>query len=118
VADLTTAALDVMLNALRGVAVFASLHSADPTTVGDHELAGGSPAYARKGITWAGSAGGLLDTSAVITFDIPAGTTVGWVGLWSAATAGTFYGAALMAVPETWGAQGKMRVLTGAAALG
>src|SRR6476659_5613245 len=117
-ADLSDNALNVMLTALRGVAVFASLHTADPTNVGDHEVAGGSPAYARKAVTWGAPSAGAMDTSATHQFDVPAGTTVTHWGLWSAASAGTFYGSGTLAVPESFGGQGKITMLTGTTALG
>jgi hypothetical protein len=41
----------------------------------------------------------------VPVFDVPAGRTVLYIGLWSAVTAGTFYGSALV-TSETFGAQG------------
>lgn len=84
----------VMLDQLATVAVWASLHSGDPSTTGANEISGGSPAYARKAITWNAASGGALDNNANPVFDVPAGTTVAWVGLWSASTAGTFYGSA------------------------
>lgn len=117
-ADLTTAALNVMVGALQGVAGWASLHSADPGATGTSELAGGSPAYARKAVSWAAPSGGSGDTSANMTFDVPAGSTVAYWGLWSAASGGTFYGSGKMTTPETYGAQGKCVVLTGTTALG
>lgn len=117
-ADLTNAALDVMLNALRGVAVWGSLHTADPTSVGDFEVAGGLPAYARKAVAWSVSSSGAIDTTATELFDVPAGTTVTHWGLWSAPTAGTFYGSGTLALPESFGAQGKLTMLTGTTVLG
>ena len=117
-ADLTDAALDVMLNALRGVAVWGSLHTADPTTLGNFEVTGGSPAYARKAVAWSTSSLGAIDTTATEVFDVPAGTTVTHWGLWSAPSGGTFYGSGAQALPESWGAQGKCSMLTGTTALG
>lgn len=117
-ADLTNAALNVMLTALQGVAVWGSLHSADPGATGTSELAGGAPAYARKAITWAPPSGGTADTSALATFDVPAGSTAAYWGLWSAVSGGTFYGSGKMTTPETYGAQGKCALLTGTTALG
>jgi hypothetical protein len=76
-----------------GVAVtHISLHSGDPGTSGANELTGGSPAYARKAVTWTAAAAGVRDNNAALTFDVPAATTVFFIGLWSALTAGTFYG--------------------------
>lgn len=83
---------NVMLDALAGVAVFASLHSGDPGSTGANEISGGSPAYARKAITWNAASAGALDNNANPVFDVPAGTTVSYVGLWSAASGGTYYG--------------------------
>lgn len=45
----TTTAKNTMLDAL--TVTHASLHSADPGATGTNELAGGSPAYARKAVT-------------------------------------------------------------------
>ena len=86
------AARDVMVDALAGVAGFLSLHTAFSPT-GGSEVSGGSPAYARKAITWGPSVNGeapSITTSQV--FDVPAGTTILFAGFWSLATAGTFYG--------------------------
>lgn len=67
---------------------YASLHTADPGTTGASEVTGGSPAYARKAITWSAPSNGVITGS--VTFDVPSGTTVTYAGLWTAATAGTF----------------------------
>lgn len=83
---------NAMLDALAGLAVFASLHTGDPGTTGANEVSGGSPAYARKAITWNAAAAGALDNNANPVFDVPGSTTVSYVGLWSAASGGTFYG--------------------------
>lgn len=80
---------------------YASIHTASPAGTGANEATGGSPAYARKALTFeaAGDEGplgasqpatvGVAWGSAV--FDLPAGTFTDW-GLWSAVTAGTFRG--------------------------
>jgi hypothetical protein len=83
-----------MLDALAGgsptsIIAFASLHTAYSAT-GTNELTGGSPAYARKAITWSAASAGSKASSSAPVFDIPAGTTVAYVGLWSAVTVGTF----------------------------
>jgi hypothetical protein len=94
-----------MLDALAAVAIFASLHSADPGATGTNEIAGGTPAYARKSITWNSASAGALDSSNQPVFDVEGGDTVAFVGLWSASTAGTFYGSADV-TDETFGGQG------------
>jgi hypothetical protein len=85
---------NAMLDALGALAVFASLHTGDPGESGTNEIAGGSPAYARKAITWNPAASGSMDDSNVPVFDVPASTTVSYVGFWSLATSGVFYGSA------------------------
>jgi hypothetical protein len=96
----TPAAEAQMMDALAGgtpanIIAYASLHSAYSAT-GLNELAGGSPAYARQTATWAASAGGPPATKTTTAvggaFNVPAGATVAWVGLWSALTSGTFAG--------------------------
>jgi hypothetical protein len=89
---LNDTAKNLMLDALAAVAVFASLHTADPGTTGTSEVTGGTPAYIRKAITWNAADVGALDDSNQPAFDVPAGTTVAFVGLWSAESGGTFYG--------------------------
>lgn len=102
----TDAAKHVMLNELATVAVFASLHTGDPGTTGASEVTGGSPAYARKAITWNAAASGALDSSNAPSFDVPAGTTVSHAGFWSAVTGGTFYGGNALSASETFTGQG------------
>lgn len=103
---LTDAAKNLMLDELATVAVFASLHTADPGTTGTSEVTGGSPAYARKAITWNAAASGALDNNANPVFDVPAGTTVSFAGFWSAATNGTFYGS-INLTDEAFAGQGQ-----------
>jgi hypothetical protein len=51
------------------------------------EVTGGTPAYARKALSWSAPSNGVITASA--TFDVPACTVVG-TGVYSAATAGTY----------------------------
>lgn len=84
---------NAMLNALTALVTYCGLHSGIPDASGSNEISGGSPAYARKAITWATAASGSAaknGTSPV--FDVPASTTVYFVGWWGAITTGTFYG--------------------------
>jgi hypothetical protein len=56
---------------------YAALFTADPGTSGTAtgEVTGGSPAYARKALSWtAGSSDGVVTVT--VTFDVPAGTTI------------------------------------------
>lgn len=97
---------NLMLDALGAVAGFASLHVADPGAAGANEVTGGSPAYARKAVTWNAADAGNLDSSNAPVFDVPAGTTVSHFGLWSLATGGTFYGGNALSAAEAFTGQG------------
>lgn len=83
---------NVALDGIGAVAGFASLHTATPNSSGSNEVAGGSPAYARKALTWSSASAGSKATSNTPVFDVPAGTTVAYVGFWSLVSGGTFYG--------------------------
>ena len=101
----------LMLNALRAVnpttpLTHASLHTAAPGDTGANEVSGGSPAYARKAISFNAAAAGAIDSSTVPVFDVPASTTITYVGFWSALTAGTFLGWADV-TDEVFAAQGQ-----------
>jgi len=76
---------------------FISLHTADPGNTGASEVAGG--AYARQGPVTFTNTGSNPTTSANSTLITYPTATANWgtithFGLWSAATAGTFYGGA------------------------
>lgn len=91
----SAAGLDQALDALNGgsptsIIAYASLHTAYSSS-GSNELAGGSPAYARQAVTWsASSAGSKASASVAGAFNVPASSTVQFVGLWSASSGGTF----------------------------
>lgn len=82
---------------------YASIHGGDPGVTGAYEASGGSPAYARKLVTWrAGGAQGPLGPtltpatpgicwSEMTTFDLLGGS---WShsGFWDQPTSGAFLG--------------------------
>lgn len=70
------------------LADYASMHTSDPGSTGAGEATGGTPAYARKPITWTDNGDGTWTSNALV-FDIPAGSFT-HLGFFSAATAGTF----------------------------
>jgi hypothetical protein len=72
---------------LGGAGSYISLHSASPGTTGANELSGG--AYARAATTWGAPAGGV-STGAQVTINVPSGVTVGFFGVWNAASSGTY----------------------------
>ena len=108
----TDAAKNLMLAALAGTnpttpITHVSLHSGDPGSNGANELTGGSPAYARQEIAFNAPSGGSMDDSTNgAEFDVPASTTVAYVGFWSAATSGTFLASKQLASSEVFAGQG------------
>lgn len=83
---LSTTAKNAALDALAALIDQASLHTGDPGAAGtSNEVSGGSPAYSRETISWNAAASGNLDNNANPVFDVPAGTTVSWFGLWDGA---------------------------------
>ncbi|TYK47150.1 phage tail fiber protein [Actinomadura decatromicini] len=102
---LSNAGKAVGLNAIGGVGLFVSLHTADPGTTGASEAAGGSPAYARQGCVWGAASAGSMSLSAAELFDLPGSVTVSYFGVWSASSGGTFYGGGALSSPETSPAQ-------------
>lgn len=95
---LTVAGKNRMLDALVGAAsgspiAYLSLHSGVPNSSGSNELTGGSPAYARKSVAWSAAVSGDVSKDAgTPVFDVPALTSVFFIGYWTAITAGTFLG--------------------------
>lgn len=102
---LNTTAKNAMLDELRTLILYASLHSADPGGTGANEIAGGTPAYVRKSLTFSAASGGAIDSSNQPVFDVEGGDTVAYVGFNSAESAGTWYGDASV-TSETFGGQG------------
>jgi hypothetical protein len=105
-------AKNYMLDQLGSQAVFASLHSALPGATGADELTGGTPAYARIALTWNAASTGSKTLSNTPIFDVPPATTVAFVGLWSAVTAGTYYGY-IDVTDEVYAAQGTYQIQSG-----
>ncbi len=103
---LSTSARNAAADAVAAISAYASLHTADPGTTGASEVSGGSPAYARKGVSWNAASSGSATSVASVTFDIPTSTTVAYYGLWSASSGGTFRGGGALAASKTYTAQG------------
>jgi len=82
----------LLTSGLGNLAGFGSLHATNPGLTGVGELAGGSPAYARKAVTWNAASGGQRTNNGAITFDVEGGDAYSYIGLWSLITAGVFYG--------------------------
>lgn len=90
---------------------FVALYNGDPEGAGV-EISGGTPAYARKSVTYpAASAGQVAATNVPITFDVPASTVTHWAAM-SASTAGTMGAAGAFAASEVFAAQGTYNINT------
>lgn len=89
-------------------ATHGAVYTTAPGASAGTEPSGGSPAYARKALTWApGTVDGVVTATA--TFDIPSGTTVVGVGLHTALTAGTYLDGASV-TSQTFASQGTYQV--------
>ena len=99
---------NAMLNALGAVITHAALYSDDAGTT---EISGGTPAYARKSITWAAADAGSMAASNAPAFDVPASTTVKAVGFMTAVSGGTRH-ALHNVTDEAFAAQGVYTLLT------
>ncbi len=109
---LNNTAKNLACNAVTGVVGFVSLHNSDPGSTGTGEASGGSPAYARKAITWGTVASGANTNTNALVFDVPAGS-YSHAGFWSTSTGGTFYGGQALSATETFAAQGTYTVAIG-----
>lgn len=113
-AGLTDTTKNSMLDHLGTLIGFASLHTADPGATGTSEVAGGSPAYGRKAVSWGAAATAAKSSSAGVTFDVPGGNTqITHLGYWSAASGGTFRGSRPLDSPQTFATQGTYTVASG-----
>lgn len=86
---LSNAALHAAYTAVKGMGAWVSAHTSDPGTTGAGEVSGGT--YARVQATLPTGSNGA-GTAPSVDINIPAGTEVKWIGVWSAATGGTFIG--------------------------
>lgn len=85
----TNASKEAAVIAAKSGVTHASLHTTAAGTTGANEATGGSPAYARKAITFTDGASDGSTVGSQVTFDAPAGTYTE-IGFWTASTAGTF----------------------------
>jgi len=118
-AFVTTTANAVLNAYLRGTVPtlpsgwYVSLHIADPGDTGANEVTGGS--YARTAATFgtAAAAKAIANTSDVLFANMPA-VTVTHIGIWSAATGGTFIWGGALAASKTTSAGDSLDIAIGA----
>lgn len=87
---LSNTALQTLYTSLKGMGAYVSAHTADPGTTGANEVSGAG--YNRVQATLPAGSNGA-GTAPAVSIPIPAGVEVKWIGVWSAATGGTFIGA-------------------------
>lgn len=79
---------NTMLAALPNT-VYLSLHTATPSQGSPNEVTGGNPAYGRVAATVGNASAGVRTmTGGPYQLNVPAGTTVTHVGMWTASTSG------------------------------
>jgi hypothetical protein len=69
---------------------YLALFTTVPAGAAGTEVTGGTPAYARRAITWSAPVNGVSTGTIATPFDVPAGVTVRGAGVMSAATGGTY----------------------------
>jgi hypothetical protein len=69
-------------------ATHGAVYTTAPGAAAGTEPTGGTPAYARRPLTWGAAAAGAV--SAAPVFDIPSGATIVGAGVHTALTAGTY----------------------------
>ncbi len=80
-------ALDEAASQITHVGIHTLTDPGTGTNAAAGEVTGGSPAYARKAGTWGAAASGQKTNSGALTFDIPAGTTAGFLTFYNHLTA-------------------------------
>jgi hypothetical protein len=88
----TPALRETLADAYGAEALYGAVYTSTPGVTAGTEPTGGTPAYARKSLTWsaASTSGGVTTITATAVFDVPASTTVVGVGVHDAATAGNY----------------------------
>jgi hypothetical protein len=116
--SLSTVGKNVALTQIGATYGFAAAYTGDPGATGtSNEVTGGNPAYARKAITWGTAGSGQIALAATFpVFDIPLGTTVSYIGIWTLATGGT-YGGCWDVTDEVFAAQGTYTLTAGTISL-
>jgi hypothetical protein len=77
-----------LATAYGNAATHAALYTTAPGGSAGTEPSGGSPAYARKAISWSAPSNGVI--TATVVFDVPSGATIVGAGVHTAITAGTY----------------------------
>ena len=79
---------NTLASAYGAAAAYGAVYTTAPGGSAGTEPTGGSPAYARKALTWGAPSSGVVTATGV--FDIPTGATIVGTGVHTAVTAGTY----------------------------
>lgn len=93
--------LTLAADAIAGQTLYAALFNGDPAGAGT-EVTGGTPAYARKLLTYPS---GANPATVQVTFDVPAGATFDHAAVFDAATLGNRKNSGTIPA-ESYGSQG------------
>jgi len=88
-------------------ATHGAVYTTAPGGTAGTEPTGGTPAYARKALTWGAAANSAVSVAPV--FDIPAGATIVGAGVHTALTAGTYLDGAAV-TSQAFASQGTFTV--------
>lgn len=80
---------NTLADAYGTAAAYGALYSTTPGGSAGTEIAGGSPAYARRALSWGSASNGVKSVTPA-AFDVPSGATVAGAGVHTALTAGTY----------------------------
>ena len=103
----TTTQKNTVATAYGTAATHGALYTTAPGASAGTEVTGGSPAYARKALSWGAASGGVI--SVTVTFDVPSGTTVVGAGVHTAISAGTYLDGASV-TSQAFASQGTYQV--------
>jgi hypothetical protein len=88
-------------------AAYGAVYTTAPSSSAGTEPSGGSPAYARKALSWGAASSGVVTATA--TFDIPSGATIVGIGVHTAVTGGTYLDGASI-TSQAFSSQGTLTV--------
>lgn len=103
----TTTQKNNLANQYASLATHGAVYTTAPSSSAGTEPSGGSPAYARKALSWSSASAGVV--SATATFDIPSGATIVGIGVHTALTAGTYLDGASI-TSQAFASQGTLTV--------
>lgn len=100
--------LNLGLDAMSNDIIEVSLHQSEPDSTGNAEIEGGD--YARQVPEFGAATSGSVSMLEPLTFEIPGGSTVAWVGLWGGGDA--WHGSIELATAEEFTGDGQYTLNT------